>query len=182
MLPPLVNQYVTPGRLATREFHETLMGLYRAILANETAIADLQAAGGHYQTLGPFTMNDLAATASTQLRTIFATGTTAFTLAALDPVAPRAGRVIGITMTSSEARTGGTATARARIAGSALDFDGGSVQLNGTNTQRVAGLVSYAEGVSFNAGNRLGIEVVTSGWGPTTADFVGWLTVKYEPF
>lgn len=182
MLPPLVNHQITPGQLPTREHHEFLMGLYRQILANGDAITALQEAGGHYQTLGPFTRPDLAGTGTAALQSMFSASVSTFALGTVDPVAPRAGRVIGLTLIANDARTAGTATARVRINGSATDFDGGSVQLNGTNTQRASGLVAYASGVTFNAGNTLGIEVVTSGWTPTTADFVGWLTVKYEPF
>jgi hypothetical protein len=182
MLPPLVNQPVTPGQLPTREHHEFLMGLYRSVLTNQEAITALQAAGGHYQTLGPFTINDVATTATTQMRVMFATGATTFSLAPVDPIAARAGRVVGLVLQANDTRTSGTATARVRVAGSGTDFAGGSVQLNGTTLQRTSGMVAYSSGVTFNAGNGLGIEVVTSGWGPTTADFVGWLTVKYEPF
>jgi hypothetical protein len=182
MLPPLVNQPVTPGQLPTREHHEFLMGLYRSILANGEAITALQAAGGHYQTLGPFTRPDLAGTGTAALQSMFSASATTFNLGTVDPAAPRAGRVVGISLIANAARTAGTATARVRINGSATEFAANVVQLNATNTQRASGLVTYSSGVAFNAGNTLGIEVVTSGWTPTTADFVGWLTVKYEPF
>jgi hypothetical protein len=140
------------------------------------------AGGGHYQTLGPFTRANLPGTGTEALPLMFADSASTFVLSTLDPRAPRAGRVVGLTLLSNAARTAGTATARVRIAGSATDFDGGSVQINATNTQRASGLVAYASGVMFNAGNSLGIAVVTDGWTPTTADFVGWLTVEYEPF
>lgn len=181
MLPPLVNQPITPGQLPTREHHEFLMGLYRQLLANADAITALQAAGGHYQTF-QFSRNNLTGTGTTSLLSFFPDSSTTFNLSGPDPVAPRAGRAVGLMLVANAARTAGTATARVRIAGSGTTFDGGSVQLNATNTQQASSLVAYSSGLTFNAGNTLGIDVVTSGWTPTTADFVGWLTVKYEPF
>jgi hypothetical protein len=182
MLPPLANQPIVPGTVPTREHHEFLMGLYRSIAANQEAIANLQAASGHYETLGPFTRPDLAGTGTAALQVMFATSGTAFQLGTVDPVAPRAGRVVGLHLIANDARTAGTATARVRINGSPTAFAADAVQLNGTTTQRDSALVAYSSGLAFNAGNTLGIEVVTSGWTPTTADFVGWLTVKYDAF
>lgn len=182
MLPPLVNQPVTPGQLPTREHHEFLMGLYRQLLANTDAITALQAAGGHYQTIGPFSRGNIAGTASTALQFFFADGASTFAMQQVDIIAPLAGRVIGISLLSNAARTAGTATARVLINGSSTAFDGGSVQLNATNLTRDSSLVAYSSGLTFTAGNRLGVEIVTSGWTPTTADMTAWLTVKYEAF
>jgi hypothetical protein len=146
------------------------------------ALAELQAASGHYETLGPFTRPNLVGTGTAALQLMFATSGTAFQLATVDLVAARAGRVVGLHLISNAARTAGTATARVRVNGTPAAFAADAVQLNGTTTQRDSALVAYSSGLAFVAGDTLGIEVVTSGWTPTTADFVGWLTVKYEAF
>jgi hypothetical protein len=182
MLPPLANQPIVPGTAATLEHYQFLLELHRLASQASAAVADLQAAGGHYETLGPFTRPDLSGTGTAALQVMFATSGTAFQLGTVDPVAPRAGRVVGLHLIANDARTAGTATARVRINGSPTAFASDAVQLDGTTTQRDSALVAYSSGLAFNAGNTLGIEVVTSGWTPTTADFVGWLTVKYDAF
>jgi hypothetical protein len=146
------------------------------------ALGELDAGSGVTFTLGPFTRPDLSGTGTAALQIMFSASGSTFALGTVDPAAPRAGRVVGIALIANAARTAGTATARVRINGTPTDFAANAVQLNGTSTQRSSGLVAYSSGVAFSAGDTLGIEVVTSSWTPTTADFVGWLTVQCEPF
>jgi hypothetical protein len=182
MLPPLVNQPVTPGQLPTREHHEFLMGLYRSVLTNQEAITALQAESGHYETLGPFYIAGLPGTDTTVMQLGYFTGSTAVRLDEVEMHSMRAGRVVGARLITDEARTAGAATARVMIGGTRTVFAGNTVQLNASNVSRNQRLVSWSSGLTFNAGTRLGMEVVTSGWTPTNANITGFLIVKYEPF
>lgn len=78
------------------------------------------------------------------------------------------GSVIGITITSNEARTAGTITVDATINGTATGLQ---AVLDGTNIQ-----YHYAtqlpETDTFSAGDRLGVDLTSVGWTPTSADIV----------
>jgi hypothetical protein len=182
MLPPMANQPIVPGNVPTREHHQFLLSLYQSILAGDEAIAALQAESGHYETLGPFFIAALPGTATTAMQLGYFTGATAVRLDAVEMHSMRAGRIVGARLITDEDRTAGTATARVRIGGTGTAFDGGNVQLNASNVSRNQRLVPWASGVTFNAGQRLGMEVVTSGWTPTTANLTGFLIVKYDAF
>jgi hypothetical protein len=133
-------------------------------------------------TLGPFFINDLPGTATTEALIQFFNTGTAVNLVSGGVRMPRVGRVVAIYMVSDANRTAGTATARVVINGAGTAFDGGSVVLDGTNVNRDSGVVAYSSGVSFVAGNDVALEVVTSGWTPTTANITLWMTVRFEPF
>jgi hypothetical protein len=133
-------------------------------------------------TLGPFHINDLPGTATTAATLGYFNTATALSRNANDMRMDRAGRVVGLIMTSDAARTAGTATARVRIAAAGTTFDGGSVQLNATTTTSDSSFVSYGSGVAFTAGQTIGADVVTSGWTPTTANVNVYVVVMFEPF
>ncbi len=133
-------------------------------------------------TLGPFFINDLPGTATTNAQVSFFNTGTAVSLLDRSPRMPRAGRVVAIYMISDDNRTAGTAVARVTINGAGTAFDSGSVQLDGTNVNRDSAMVAYSSGVAFAAGNDVGLQVVSSGWTPTTANITLWMTVRFEPF
>lgn len=130
--------------------------------------------------IGPFYVNDLQATASPQMNLGFFNSATAMSQAAVDPEVDRSGRVIGLTIVSDDARTSGTCNAYVRIDGVGSVFAANAVVLNGTHTTDSMKNVNYDSGLPFTAGQRLGIDLDTSGWGPTTANIIGWLTIAFD--
>lgn len=95
---------------------------------------------------------------------------------------PRAGRVTGGDLWSSEARTGGTATLRVRITenGTATDYDLADCVLNATDTQ-TASMALWDQAPRFAAGATLEARVVTAGtWSPTTADVGALIAVAFD--
>jgi hypothetical protein len=133
-------------------------------------------------TLGPYHINDLPGTTTTQATLGYFNTATALSRNGNDMRMDRAGRVVGLIMTSDAARTAGTATAAVRIAGAGSTFDGGSVQLNGTTTTSDSSFVAYGSGVAFTAGQAVGAQVTTSGWTPITANVNIYVVVMFEPF
>jgi hypothetical protein len=133
-------------------------------------------------TLGPFFINDLPGTATTQATIGYFNTATAVSRSTNDMKMNRAGRVVGLIVTSDDARTAGTATVRARINGTGTTFNAGAVILNGTNTTSMSSFVSWANGLAFTAGQTVGADVVTSGWTPITADLSVWIVVMFDPF
>ena len=182
IIPPLANQPIAHQYPPTREHHQFLLGLHSELLAAQDRITALETAGGFTATLGPFFINDVGGTATTLASAAFFNTATAVNQAARPLTMPRAGRVVGLYMVADDNRTAGTATARVNINTVGTAFDGGSVQINGTNVNRASGLVAYSSGVSFNAGNDVGPELVTSGFTPTTTNVTMWMTVKFEAF
>jgi hypothetical protein len=137
----------------------------------------------HYTfTLGPYFINDLPGTATTQMTLgVFDTATTV-ARTTNDPRMRQAGRVVGLVILSDAARLTGDATARVRITGSGTTFNSGAVALDGTNTITDSAFVAHTSGVAFVSGNALGMDIVTSSWTPTTANLTGWLVVSLDPF
>jgi hypothetical protein len=82
--------------------------------------------------LGPFYINDLGGTGTTQATLGYFNTATALSRDTNNILISRAGRVVGLIMVSDAARTAGTATARVRIDGVGTTFDSGSVVLTGT--------------------------------------------------
>lgn len=132
--------------------------------------------------LGPFYINDAPATATTQATLGYYNTATALSRAGNDVRMDLAGRVVGLIITSDDARTAGTATVRVRVAGTGTTFNSGAVVLDATNTTSDSAFVPFAQGVAFAAGQNVGVDVVTSGWGPTTANFSVWAVVMLTPF
>jgi hypothetical protein len=134
-------------------------------------------------TLGPFHINDLPGTATTQATILYFTAATAVAKAGNDFVMDRAGRIIGVLITADAARTAGTATVRVRVNGTGAAFNAGACALTAApNTVSDSSFVSFANGVSFAATDRIGMEVTTSGWTPTTADIQTLMVVQLDPF
>ena len=133
-------------------------------------------------TLGPFHINGLAGTATTDATLGYFTNTTAVARSGNEVRMDLAGRIVGMIVTSDAARTAGTATVAAEVDSATQAFNGGAVQLNATQTTSDSSFVSFANGVAFTAGQTIGAEVTTSGWTLTTADLSVFIVVMLTPF
>jgi hypothetical protein len=133
-------------------------------------------------TFGPYYINDLTGTGTSEATLGYFNTGTALSRTANAIKLQSAGAIIGMVVTSDDARTAGTATIRARINGTGADFASGAVALDGTNTISDSAFVAKANGVAFAAGDTIGAEAVTVGWTPITADLAVWIVVEINPF
>jgi hypothetical protein len=172
IVPPFANQPIAHQFPPTREHHQFLLGLHEGLLLAQRPIL----------TVGPFYINDLPASATTQATQAFFNTATAVSRSNINPVMPLAGRVVGISVTTDDSRVTGTATARIIINGTGAAWNSGSVVINGTSVFRAANLIAWAaaEDYAFNAFDAVGLEVETSSWSPTTANLTGFLFVQLE--
>ena len=81
-------------------------------------------------------------------------------------VMPAAGEIYAISIGCSNARTAGTATAQFIQNGTSNSTD--TVVLDGTNTNYHYN--NFGTPVSYSAGDRFDMEIVTSSWNPTGTD------------
>lgn len=133
-------------------------------------------------TLGPYHLNDVPGTATSNLFTEFFNTTTATGIGSTGSwYMPTAGKVLGGFIQSDAGRTAGTAQLRPTISGVGTSFTGGNPTLDATNTARHSVAVTWANGVSFNAGQRVGCELITSGWTPITANVTALLVIGLNP-
>jgi hypothetical protein len=130
--------------------------------------------------VGPFFINDMAGTATTDATLAYFNTATALSRNANEVKMQTAGRIIGVFITSDAARTAGTATVAVEVNNVTQAFNAGAVVLNATNTTSNSSFVAYGSGVAFAAGNTIGCEVTTSGWTPTTANFRIQLVVMMQ--
>ncbi|HET7070152.1 MAG TPA: hypothetical protein VFI40_04965 [Nocardioides sp.] len=79
---------------------------------------------------------------------------------------PYDGRIVGIAIVAASARTAGSATAKALLNGTAQANP--NAVLDATHTTATSTTVAYASAPTFNAGNQLTAQVVTSSWTPTS--------------
>ena len=135
---------------------------------------------GVHATFGPFYANDLAASATVALTAGFFDTATALSRSTPDIYMPNSGEIVGIYVIADANRSAGTATINPTVNGVAQTFDGGAVcQLNGTNMRRHSILAALGDGEDFAAGERVALQVVTSGWAPITANLAAWFTVRF---
>lgn len=133
--------------------------------------------------VGPFFANDLAGTATTVLALGYYNTATALSMGTTDVRMGRAGTVIGLLITSDGARLTGSATGRIRINGTGTTFDSGTVAMEGASTATSdSRFVDIPSGLAFAGGDTLGVDIVTSGWTPTTANVSAWLYAAIDPF
>lgn len=137
---------------------------------------------GYTFTLGPYLINDLPATATTDARHIFFNTATASGLVFRSTRMQRAGEVVGAILLSDAMRTAGTATLVVRVDGVGQTFASGACVIDAATVTSVSAFVPPGQGVSFAAGGTLNIEVVSSGWSPITANLSAWLIVALDPF
>lgn len=139
--------------------------------------------GGYLFALPPLYIHDLTGTGTTEANPAFWDADTTSTIATSRRLRMgKAGSVVGAFIATDDARTAGTATLKVLVNSTAFDFNSGSVVLDGTTTLSKSDFVHASAGVAFSANNTLGIQVVTSGWTPTTANIVAGLWVQLTPY
>ena len=150
--------------------------------ANNVTVATFLYDGTSYRELvpksksfiGPFTYTDLPANTANfplLIPTIQSGAVVGFNAQGM--TMPRAGRVIGITISAQSARTGGTATFTASKNATQGTL---SAVLDAANPQFVT--ATQKSGDTYAAGDRLTIRGDTDvGWLPITAEIVAWLEV-----
>lgn len=115
-----------------------------------------------------FQSNVAASQSAVALAVLGLTGNTGFPM-------PFPGSIIGIAVTTNDARTAGTLTVDATINGTVTGLQ---AVLNGTNTT-TAYAVQDAEADVFVAGALIGVKITTDGsWAPTTADIIVTVIVQ----
>src|SRR3990167_8165517 len=91
--------------------------------------------------------------------------------------APLAGSIVALVITANGARTAGTATAYATVAGGQKTL---TAVLNATDTE--IGTAAQGAGVdTFAAAQAIGVQVVTASWTPTTAECIVYMTLALTP-
>lgn len=90
-----------------------------------------------------------------------------------EAVFARGGVVVGLGLSTNEARTAGAATAEIYVNGVA---SGVQAVLDGAVTVAVW----EPAGVGFEAGDRISIWLSSAGWGPTTADVRAYIEVELD--
>ena len=153
-----------------------------AVSESPTTEANVTVLYTQTHSLGSFFLNDIPGTATSNLFSEFFNTTTATSIGTSGSYyMPAAGRVLAAYLISDASRTAGTAQLRPTISGTGQNFTGGNPTLDGTNTQRHSVIVDWANGVTFNAGQRVGCELITSGWTPTTANVTATIVVGLTP-
>lgn len=132
-------------------------------------------------TLGPYFFADVAGTASQFLLLPYFNTTTAVSLSAREVTMVKAGRIIGMAMVADTDVTAGTIVGRASIAGVATAFAAGICALSTTQPVSCSTFVEYEDGLAFTAGQKIGMNVNTTGMTPTTLNLTAWLTVALDP-
>lgn len=132
-------------------------------------------------TLGPFHLPNPAANANAQALLPIPTAAGTFGANALDVKMLKIGRIVGAAVVANAPRTAGTLTVRARINGVATAL-GFTVALDATNPQSCANAITPASGLAFAANAAVGVDVLTAGFAPTTADLTIWLYALLEEF
>jgi len=137
-------------------------------IADDT-ITSAKLARGHPYALS-FMQSDVAASQTdVALDVLGLAGNTEYTV-------PLDGSVIGISIASNDARTGGTLTVDVTVNGTKTGLQ---AVLDGTNTQyHYATQTKDTDTVS--AGDRIGVKITTdASWAPTTADIVVTVWVEF---
>lgn len=133
--------------------------------------------------IGPFVLNDIPGTATTQMPLMYMNTTTAVSQGGAtqsDLIMNTAGRVVGAILITDNGRTAGSAILQVRIAGTPTTFDSDSVALDAGHTIRDSTFLPYASGLAFAVTNSIGVALVTSGYTPTTGDALAWLIVSLD--
>lgn len=113
-----------------------------------------------------FTQDAVADAQSAVAMNILETSATTSTLPVTEYVIPWDFEIVGISVSSSEARTAGTLTVDATINGTVTGLQ---AALNATDTLRDTGVQVRGSDVGV-AGDRIGVKLTTASWTPVTAD------------
>lgn len=129
-----------------------------------TVTGDLAAAGGFRRNIGPFVRDNVAASLTASRAAVGATAAPQ-----VDIAVPRAGSVMGISLSSTVAPAGSTASVQVYLNGALLNA---GCALNVTVGAALGRAIAFAKDLyPVAAGDRLGIAITTDGsWTATTAD------------
>lgn len=134
-------------------------------------------------TLGPWYLNDVPASATTAAKLLMFDTTTTVKQTTNTIRAGRVGEIVGLYVVSDAARTAGTLIVRPSVGGVTTAFDGDAVMLDSSPSTQMSQLVAPGDGIAIaSGGDQLGIDIVTSGWAPTTANVSAWMVVRYTAF
>ena len=134
------------------------------------------------ETLGPWYEDDIAGTATTAMKLLMFNTGTAVSQTTNRLRAGRAGYIVGARITSDAARITGTCTVEVDLSGVSTAFDAGSVALDASRTTQDASIVAPGSGIRVASGSdTIGVNLVTSGWTPTTANAFVTLMMIYDP-
>jgi hypothetical protein len=122
-----------------------------------------------FEMIGPFVaLNAGAAQAATAMPLAGVAGV-------LDIPAPRAGKVIGLSVRSNADLTAGTSTFTAKVGSTAA----GTAVLSDTVQSKIS---TFAAPLAFAAGDLLSVTQATdAGYLPVTADSQAWLLIEWSP-
>jgi Ni,Fe-hydrogenase maturation factor len=143
--------------------------LFVGLFETKASIATLADLTDEFTITGADTINNAAGTATTndQLFVLWHDADAdADTLAITEAQIPWEFEVVGVSVTSTEARTAGTLTADVTIDGTVTGLQG---ILNGTDTTRDYATQPRSTDIGA-AGSRVGVKLTTASWTPTTAD------------
>jgi hypothetical protein len=166
-----MNNGATAHEYKTIQAAATSGGLTVTHSANAVSIAQIPSR----TSIGQWSATNMAANL-TNSQIFFVVGAAAQNAAGSRIKMPYDGKVVGMAVSGSAARTGGTATFHVFKGGSDIGTSS-DVLINGTNTQ-----LHYSTGGTdtFVAGDILDVRVTTSGtWAPTTAEWTATVFVEW---
>lgn len=173
------QQHIIDGKRASPEFMQFLIGLVTD--GNDTAAAVAAITPRVTSNVGPYYNHNVVANATTTLEALFSTAAGSVNRTGINFAMPTSGRIIGAYLMSSVARIAGNATLQVTVNGVASSIGSAVIRLDATNTQTTSGIVAYADGVAFAAGDTVGASVDTSIlWEPLTADLQATLIVAFD--
>ena len=131
-------------------------------------------------TLGPFFINDIPANVSTPASLAYFNTATALSQDSTGIRIWRAGRLVGIVISTDADITAGTAVARIRISGTTYSAMSSTLS---TSNPRSNSTFSVSAGTSFTTGSSLGANIVTSAdFAPITANAQIYLILRLDDF
>lgn len=132
--------------------------------------------------LGPWFKNDVPGTATSPMSLLYFNTATAVSQSTNPIRAGRTGWIVGARIVATNARTAGTATVSVLLNGVDTAFDSGSVALDASRTTQDASIVTASAGIRIaSGGDTIGVNLITSGWTPTSGNVTVWLLVTWDP-
>jgi parallel beta-helix repeat protein len=170
------SNYLT---LAGNDLSGNVVSAYSLVGSNNTIVA-----ASHTQiTLGPFYLNDVQGTAGPQVMSLgyFNTATAVSQDTANLLKVPAACKAVALLVVSDSDWTAGTADVYISVNGAAgTSINGNLVRLSTTNRETHYYATTHDSGLAFTAGQTIQLQVDTTGWTPTTANFTAWVTISLD--
>lgn len=155
--------------------------VFVGVFTTKASIATFADLTAEFTITGANTIDNTAgtSTANNQLLVVVDRPNTTFdAITVTDQIIPWDFEVVGISVDSHTARTGGTLTVDATIDGTVTGLQ---AALNATDTTRAKGIQARGADAAV-AGSRVGCKLTTSSWTPTTADITAtvWVLAHLE--